>query len=216
MMPVEREAVLERWGVSRETGGLIDRYLALLTKWQATTQLVAPSTLADIWVRHVEDSLQLLPLAQNPRCWVDLGSGGGFPGLVVAIVLRGQPDFEMHLVESHVRKAVFLRTVAQELGLRVRVHAERAEVLAARFGTLTPYPPDVVSARALASLDVLLDLSYPYLAMAGGVALFPKGKHAEEELTAAGKNWTFSAEQHASTTDSEARLLVLRDVKPKV
>lgn len=191
--------------VSRETFARLEAIVDLLRRWQGTINLVAPATLPAIWQRHVADSLQLLALAPAAASrWVDLGSGGGFPGLVVAAVLAERPGAVVHLVESDTRKAAFLRESARVAGLPVEVHAERIEKVAEKLAPGT----HVVSARALAPLAKLLDLASPFLA-AGALALFPKGKDAERELTEARKGWTLDLNLAPSRTDPDARIVVV-------
>lgn len=191
--------------VSRETFARLEAIVDLLRRWQGTINLVAPATLPAIWQRHVADSLQLLALAPAAASrWVDLGSGGGFPGLVVAAVLAERPGAVVHLVESDTRKAAFLRESARVAGLPVEVHAERIEKVAEKLAPGT----HVVSARALAPLAKLLDLASPFLA-AGAPALFPKGKDAERELTEARKGWTLDLNLAPSRTDPDARIVVV-------
>lgn len=172
--------------------------MAALDRWQAKTNLVSPATLPVIWTRHVADSLQLLRLAPSaPRTWLDMGSGGGFPGLVVAATLG--PESQVHLVESNLKKAAFLREVARTLSARTVIHAQRAEDVLGQTVTTA----DVVSARALAPLVQLLGLAAPLL-KTGALGLFPKGKEAEAELTQAQESWRFKASLHPSLTDPAA------------
>jgi 16S rRNA (guanine527-N7)-methyltransferase len=178
-------------------------YRDLLLRWNATINLVSGRTAADIDQRHVADSLQLVPLLPEEGPIADLGSGGGLPGLVIAAAL---PDRDVHLVESDRRKAAFLVEAAAAMGLKqVKVHAQRIEQ--ARL------PPLVaVTARALASLDMLLGFAAPLLAP-GGIALFPKGRAAEEELTSAAAHWHFTVERFQSRTDPEATILRLNEIR---
>lgn len=195
--------------VSRETLARLDAVAELLTRWQKTINLIAPASLPQLWTRHIADSLQLLDHAPTTaRRWVDLGSGGGFPGLVVAAALAEREGAQVHLVESDTRKAAFLREAARTASLPVSVHARRIEDVA---GALAP-GTDVVSARALAPLPKLLDLAAPLLA-AGALGLFPKGKEAEHELTDAGKGWTLDAELKVSRTDPLGRILVIKQAQ---
>ena len=129
----DRERALAQNPVSRETEARLDRFVALLTAWQKTTNLISPATLPQIWTRHVADSLQLFALGQGAKIWVDLGSGGGFPGIPLACLLTEIPDAHMHLVESNQKKAAFLREAARILALPVTVHAERIENFAQSF-----------------------------------------------------------------------------------
>lgn len=178
-------------------------YRDLLLRWNTTINLVSARTAADIDRRHVADSLQLVPLLPEEGSIGDLGSGGGLPGLVIAAAL---PQREVHLVESDRRKAAFLVEAAAAMGLtRVRVHPQRIEQ--ARLPPLT-----AVTARALAPLDLLLSFAAPLLAP-GGIALFPKGRAAEEELTSAAAHWHFTVERFKSRTDPEATILRLSEIR---
>jgi 16S rRNA (guanine527-N7)-methyltransferase len=205
--------------VSRETDGdlltIFDSYATLLAKWQARINLVGPATLPDLWRRHFLDSAQLVPLIPaNARTLIDLGSGAGFPGLVLAIL---RPDLRVVLVESDGRKAAFLAEAARvTLGTaakdRVTVLRERAERLdPAQVGAREGGPADVVTARALAPLARLLELAEPCLS-AGTRCLFLKGAEAAAELTEARKGWTMAATEHPSLTDPRATILELRHV----
>jgi 16S rRNA (guanine527-N7)-methyltransferase len=191
--------------VSRETWARLDSLVALLLKWQDTTNLIAPSTLAEIWTRHIADSAQLLALAPDARAWVDLGSGGGFPGLVVACAMADHPGTTIHLVESNQKKSAFLREASRILGVPAIVYAQRIE----DFVGATMQSFDVVTARALAPLDRLIGYADPLL-KTGALGLFPKGQDAESELTAASKSWTIEAELVPSVTDPQARIVVVR------
>ncbi len=160
----------------------------LVLKWTARINLVARSTVPEIWERHVEDSARLCAAApRNVRLWTDFGSGGGFPGIVAAIVAGArQEETRFVLVESDQRKATFLREAARQLALPVQVMSERAE-------TLAPLKADIVSARALAPLDQLCGLAARHLAP-GGRAIFAKGETYADEIAAARKNWRFDLE----------------------
>lgn len=200
-----------RHAVSRETFARLEAIAGLLEKWQRTINLVAPATLPEVWSRHIGDSLQLINhVGEKPLRWADLGSGGGFPGLVVAAVLAERPGSEMHLVESDTRKAAFLREAARHAGLPVSVHAARIEQVAEKLAPGT----DVVSARALAPLPKLLDLAAPFLA-AGAIGLFPKGRDAERELTDALGSWTLDHELHPSVSDAHGRILLVKRARRK-
>lgn len=190
--------------VSRETSERLDLLAALVRKWTPRINLIAPATVAELESRHIADSLQLWDLRPaTPRNWIDLGSGGGFPGLVIAACA---PDLPVTLVESDQRKAVFLRTAAREMGLA-------PDVICARIEAVPPRPFDVVSARALAPLDRLLPLARPFVAP-GGVALFPKGRGADSELTAARAGWHIRAEAIPSRTDPAGTILRLLEFEP--
>ena len=174
-------------GVSRETLDRLRAYAALLEKWTAAINLIGSADRGDIWSRHVEDSLRLLPLIPpGTSCAIDLGSGAGLPGLVLAIA----SGISFDLVESDQRKAAFLQEAARITAAPVKVHAARIEAV-----TLLPAP--LVTARALAPLDALLALAAPLLAP-GGTALFPKGARVGEELDQARRAWCMDAVQHTS------------------
>ncbi|MBC7156293.1 MAG: 16S rRNA (guanine(527)-N(7))-methyltransferase RsmG [Rhodobacteraceae bacterium] len=186
--------------VSRETRGRLEGLLALLERWNRTINLVAPSTVSDAWSRHVVDSAQLHTLAPKADLWVDLGSGAGFPGLVVAILAMeaGTPGRTI-LIESDLRKAAFLQTACRELDIPAKVIAARAE-------TAEPQGADIVSARALAPLDRLLGLVQRHLAP-GGRAFLPKGATYRKELDSAQRAWAFTRVVHPSRTDPAAVIL---------
>jgi 16S rRNA (guanine527-N7)-methyltransferase len=195
-----REAIVATGHVSRETLLLLERYVDMLRHWQSRTNLVATSTLDEIWSRHILDSAQLLRLQPEARLWVDLGSGGGLPGLVLGCAMRPLAG-HVHLVESNGKKASFLRHVATSLALPCTVHAKRIEM------AMPDLPvPQVVTARALASLDQLLALANSLLKN-GAVGLFPKGRDYQTELTQASERWHFNHVLHASLTDPKARLI---------
>lgn len=201
-----RAAVLAALDVSRETIERLDTYVALLAKWNPAINLVARSTLPELWTRHILDSAQLLELApERARHWADLGSGGGFPGLVIAILAaEKRPELRVTLVESDLRKAAFLNTVVREVGLSTVICAERIE-------SLPPLKADVLSGRALAPLTDLLAHAERHLAE-GGLALFPKGAAHKAEIAEALERWRFSVQKHPSRTDPEAVLLSIGDI----
>ena len=178
--------------------------MALLLQWQKTTNLIAPSTISTLWTRHVADSLQLIDLAPDGRIWVDLGSGGGFPGLVLACALEERPGSSVHLVESNAKKAAFLREAVRVTGAPAIVHGMRIEKFVETFRRHA----DVVTARALAPLKLLLDQSFALL-QAGTVGLFPKGQDVEAELTEASKCWNMMATLVPSRTDPKSRIVVV-------
>lgn len=197
----DRAAAESLIDVSRETWARFDALVALLDKWQPTTNLVAPTTLATVWTRHVADGAQLVALAPDGvKTWVDLGSGAGFPGLVVAAMLPA--GAQVHLVESNQKKASFLREAARAMAVSVVVHVARADAV---VGKTVP-SADVVSARALASLADLLAMAAPLL-KTGAVGLFPKGEKAALELTEARECWNINASFHPSLTDPDARIV---------
>jgi 16S rRNA (guanine527-N7)-methyltransferase len=197
----ERPQALSGFNVSRETLARLQVLADELGRWQAIKNLVGPATLQEVWSRHIADSLQLLSLAPNAKLWLDLGSGAGFPGLVLAIA-GAERGLAVHLVESNDRKCAFLRHVARLTGAQATVHARRLEQVVPGFAGRA----DVVSARALAALDQLIAWTEPLLTN-GTVGLFPKGRDVASELTQARKSWTFEADILPSRTDSEARIL---------
>jgi 16S rRNA (guanine527-N7)-methyltransferase len=190
----KREA-LAMTPVSRETEARLDRYVDLLATWQTKTNLVAPSTLPMLWTRHIADSLQLLSLAPEARIWVDLGSGGGFPGVVLACAMAESEGAMVHLVERNAKKAAFLREALRVTGGRGTVHLAGIE----DYGDSFRGRADCVTARAVASLNVLLGFTYP-LMQDGTRALFLKGQDIESELTEATKYWNISPQLHPSRT----------------
>jgi 16S rRNA (guanine527-N7)-methyltransferase len=194
--------------VSRETAARLETYVALLFRWQVGQNLVAPSTLPELWTRHIADSLQTLEAVPDARHWVDLGSGAGFPGLVTAILLAEQGDGVVHLVESNRGKAAFLRAVLRETGGRGEVHAERIESFTQQFQG----PVDAVSARALAPLATLLELSEP-LMQRGAVAVFHKGREFGAEVAFATQSWALNLLERSSRIDPAGRVLVIRDAQ---
>ena len=187
------EALAGQIDVSRETMDRLAAYVALVEKWQQRVNLVSASTLPDIWMRHIWDSAQLAPLvpAGTGRI-LDVGSGAGFPGLVLAALC----DAELHLVESDQKKAVFLQTVIRETGIRAIIHNKRIE-------TMPPMGADIISARALASLDRLLELLKDQLEP-GTRCLFLKGAQGEAELAARGTRSDIIRRLHPSLTNPEA------------
>lgn len=193
--------------VPRETAERLETYVALVRKWQPAENLVSPSTLPEIWTRHVADSAQLVPLFPDAVRWLDLGSGAGFPGLVVACLIAGRAGAEVHLVESNQRKCAFLRKVVAETGAPATVHQGRIESVLAGWDRAV----DVVTARALAPLPVLLDLC-GHLLTGPTVGGFPKGRGFASEVTAASKSWAFDLVQHASRFDPDGAILAVSQV----
>ncbi|MFC3675516.1 16S rRNA (guanine(527)-N(7))-methyltransferase RsmG [Ferrovibrio xuzhouensis] len=195
----------------------LDTYAALLAKWQVAINLVAGNTLPDLWQRHFLDSAQLLALAPPGTArWLDLGSGGGFPGLVIAALGVEAGIATVHLVESDQRKATFLREAARAMDLPgVTVHVKRIEAMEpAALHAAMGGAPDVISARALAPLGDLLGLAHR-LAGPDTLYLFPKGRQAEDELTGARRYWTIrDLRLLPSKTDPAARILSIRGLEP--
>lgn len=193
--------------VSRETVDRLEVYETLLEKWTQKINLIAPRTIKEIRVRHVLDSAQLLKHATlTPKKWLDIGSGGGLPGLVVAILLtETHPTARVTLVESDLRKATFLRTVIRETALD-------AQVLAGRVENIPPFDADVLSARALAPLPLLLTYVSRHLS-SSGVALLHKGANWKQEVQDASEQWKFSLEAIKSETDRDAVILRIGDLR---
>jgi 16S rRNA (guanine527-N7)-methyltransferase len=202
LLAEDRSRAIALMPVSRETLARLDHYAALLLQWQKAINLVAASTLSTLWTRHIADSLQLLDLAPNALKWVDFGSGAGFPGLVVACALAEKPDAGVALVEANRKKAAFLRQAIAATGAPALVHHERI----AAFVTQNREQVDVVTARALAPLDLLLEAAEP-LVKNGAQALFPKGQDAEAELTQASRRWILDAVLVPSKTDPRGRIV---------
>jgi 16S rRNA (guanine527-N7)-methyltransferase len=193
--------------VSRETAARLALYVALLRKWNPVKNLVAASTLHDIWTRHIADSLQLLRHAPEARIWVDLGSGGGLPALVIAALMAEVPGASVHCIESKLGKAAFLREAARQMHVPVTVHAERIETVLAAWPAAER--ADVVTARALATLSKLLVLATPLL-KTGAVGLFPKGQDVGSELTEAAKYWKLDYIAVPSVTDKSGHIVTIR------
>jgi 16S rRNA (guanine527-N7)-methyltransferase len=206
----DRDRALALTPVSRETLDRLDRFVALLLAWQQHTNLISRSSVPTLWTRHIADSLQLVGLAPSTaRAWVDLGSGGGFPGLVVACALADTEGARVHLVESTGKKATFLREAAHAIGVPVIVHGERIEDFVDKTGESF----DVVTARALAPLPDLLGMAYPLL-KSGALGLFPKGQDVAVELTAAAKYWKIQSSLIQSRTDSKGQIVMVRGIEP--
>jgi 16S rRNA (guanine527-N7)-methyltransferase len=203
----DRARALALTPVSRETTALLDRFVDLLLETQRHTNLIGSKTVPELWTRHIADSLQLLDLAPDARTWLDIGSGAGFPGLVIACALADQPGGAVHLVESNTKKAAFLRQVAAALALPATVHHVRIEALSP--GVVTA---DVVTARAVAPLRDLLGYVAPFRE-SGAKALLSKGQDVEAELTEAAKYWKIDAELAVSRTNPSGRIVIVRELR---
>lgn len=191
--------------VSRETSDKLRAFADLVEKWTAKINLVSKQSVGDIWNRHIVDSCQVFTLAPSSGKWVDLGSGGGFPGIVAAILSQGSGAFhQFNLVESDNRKTVFLRTAVRELGLEARVISQRIEVI-------DPLEADILTARALTDLNGLLGFSARHLKQ-DGTAIFPKGAQWEKEVALANQQWSYTYEAVKSRTHPEAALLKIKDI----
>ncbi len=203
-MVSDKAAALALTPVSRETEARLDRYVALLLEWQAKTNLVAPSTLPNLWTRHIADSLQLLTLAPTAKIWIDLGSGGGFPGVVLACALAETPGTMVHLVERIAKKAAFLREAIRVTGAPGTVHLSDIGDTVDRFAGSV----DCVTARAVAPLHQLIGFAEP-LVRQGAKALFLKGQDVEAELTEATKYWKIDSKLHSSRTGGHGWIVEL-------
>jgi 16S rRNA (guanine527-N7)-methyltransferase len=199
--------------VSRETLTGLKRYGSLLEEWQKKFNLVGTKTIPDMWHRHFLDSAQLLDYVPNERpVWLDFGSGAGFPGLVIALLLKERSGGTVHLVESTGKKCNFLRVVANEIvgrsdGVDVIIHQERME-------NLKTFRADVISARALGSLEKLFGYSYRFQ-RPGSVFLFPKGQDVDRELTEASKYWNIDLDKYSSCTDPSGVILCIKSLSRK-
>lgn len=206
-------------GVSRETMRRLEVYAETLVAWQKAINLVSPTTLSEVWQRHFSDSAQLLRFVpiEQVRTWVDLGSGAGFPGLVVAALLAEQHTRRrVVLVDSDAKKCAFLREVTRKMALgpvvTVDIRAERIE--SGAVSTIVG-EADVVSARALSSLSALLQLGFRFFGEST-VGVFPKGKDVEQELAQARIDWDFDVELQPSLSDDAARIVLVRNLRQKV
>ena len=210
-MNADQIEALRLVSVSRETEARLEIYVDHLIRWQKIKNLVGPKTLTEIWTRHIADSAQLAQFIDpDVKCLVDLGSGAGFPGLVLACIYADRPNFEIHLIESNGRKAAFLREVARTLSLAVHVHDKRIEE------ALQVFVPqiDVLTARALAPLSDLFKM-YGFLPHQPRKALFLKGQDIDSELTEAAKYWSIDREIVPSRTNPQGRILVVNAIRPK-
>jgi 16S rRNA (guanine527-N7)-methyltransferase len=200
----DKAAALRMIPVSRETQARLDRFADLLLDWQPTINLIAPSTLATLWTRHIADSLQLLGIAPDAKIWVDLGSGAGFPGVVLACALADTSDAHVHLIERNAKKAAFLREALRVTGAPGTTHlADIGDVVDRITG-----PVDCVTARAVAPLNQLIGLAEPLLRRSEK-ALFLKGQDVEAELTEATKYWNVESRLHASRTGGHGWIVEL-------
>ncbi|MEC7298809.1 MAG: 16S rRNA (guanine(527)-N(7))-methyltransferase RsmG [Pseudomonadota bacterium] len=193
--------------VSRETLDKLEQYADLLAKWNPRINIVAKSTIGEAWTRHIVDSAQVFAASdKQDGQWLDMGSGGGFPGLVCAIIAAEKsPDLKFTLVDSDQRKCAFLRNVARETGTQVTVIAKRLE-------QIDPVNADVISARALANLSDLLPFAKRHGNQAATV-LFQKGRNWQAEAAEASRDWRFQHEVLPSTTDPEAVILRIKELE---
>jgi 16S rRNA (guanine527-N7)-methyltransferase len=192
-------------GVSRETCDALEWYEQEFRRWSQRINLAAPSTLSELWTRHILDSAQLMPLLGTATHVIDLGSGGGFPGAVLAILLRERPGSIVDLVESNAKKAAFLQASLARLDAPARVHRLRIEDAAIEG-------PEIVTARALAPLPLLLELSHRWLGSGAG-GLFHKGRDYRQEVARSRDEWAFDLIEHPSRVDDEGRILEISKLR---
>jgi 16S rRNA (guanine527-N7)-methyltransferase len=190
-----------RTGASDAQMADLQAFLTLLAEWNANMNLVGPSALAEFWGRHAYDSAQLLALAPDALTWADLGAGAGFPGLVLAILLKDRPGAQVHLIDSLAKRCRFLSEVVLRLELPARVHNGRAESLSLKV--------DVVCARALAPMEKLLGYAWPYL-KAGAQGLFLKGQDVEVELQATARYWKLDVHLAQSLSHPGGRVVQVK------
>lgn len=201
-----KAALLEELNVSRETLERLEVFEATIQKWNPRINLVSRDSLEQLWVRHIADSIQVFRCAESPDRWVDIGSGGGFPGIIVAILAADEaPETRVTLIESDNRKSAFLRAAARECGVGVTVVSDRIEHVDSQLA-------DVLSARALADLTDLLGFAERHLSPSG-IALFPKGVNWKKEVDNAQREWRFEFETVRSLTEAEAVILKIRGVE---
>ena len=208
VLPSDKAAALALTPVSRETEVRLDRYVELLLEWQAKTNLIAPSTLPTLWTRHISDSLQLLALAPTAKVWADFGSGGGFPGVVLACALAEIPGAMIHLVERNSKKGAFLREALRVTNAPGTIHlTDIGDSVDSAVGSV-----DCVTARAVAPLHQLIDFAEP-LVKRGAKALFLKGQDVEAELTDATKYWNIESRLHSSRTGGHGWIVELDHIE---
>lgn len=204
ILRADKAAALKLTPVSPDVEARLDRYVDLLVLWQAKTNLISPSTLPNLWTRHISDSLQLLRIAPQAKTWIDLGSGGGFPGVVLACAMADVPGAAVHLVERNAKKAAFLREA-------LRVTGAPGHVILGDIGDNVDRfvgKVDCVTARALASLHLLLEFTEPLL-KGGAKAFFLKGQDIDAELTEATRYWKLEPRLHASLTGGQGWIVEL-------
>ena len=193
--------------VSRETFAGLEAFEAMFRIWAERINLVAPSTFDDLWNRHILDSAQLAFFAPNALRWLDLGSGGGFPGLVLAFLLKEKPGGQIDLIESNRKKAGFLQTAVGQFSLPARVHARRIDE-----GIKGLEQPEIVTARALAPLPGLLDLTFPWLSECA-TGLLHKGRDYQQEIQESSLLWQYDLVEHSSRVDADSVILEIASLK---
>lgn len=203
--------LLRELRVSRETVHDLERYQALLMTWSRTMNLVAPSTISELWQRHILDSAQLFLIENKPLKWMDIGSGGGLPGIVIG-VLQKQFGGEVDLVESNKKKSAFLRVCLQELSIKGRIHPNRLEDVVGGMGEV-----DCISCRAMASLADIFSYLNPLLRRRPSIRLLlHKGRDYEREVQDADRHWSFSMVKHQSVVDPESVILEISSVSNRI
>jgi 16S rRNA (guanine527-N7)-methyltransferase len=207
-LDADKSAALKLTPVSRETEARLDRYVDLFVQWQAKTNLISPSTLPNLWTRHISDSLQLLSLAPSAKIWLDFGSGGGFPGVVLACAMGDVAGGHVHLVERNAKKAAFLREALRVTQAPGTIHLADIGDNVDSF----PHGIDCITARAVAPLHQLIGYSEP-LMKKGTKALFLKGQDVDAELTETTKYWNITPRLHASLTGGQGWIVELDSVE---
>jgi len=207
----DRQVALRLVPVSRETANRLAAFVALIDRWRRKTNLIADSTFTSVWTRHIADSAQLIALAPGANRWVDMGSGAGFPGLVIAIQLADVPGALVHCIESDQRKCAFLREAARETGAAARIHCQRVEAIEPGYlGAV-----DAVTARAFAPLPLTLKLARPWTER-GAVAVFPRGESARDQLAALPEASAYAIEALPSVVNPKAAILRIRlELRPE-
>lgn len=207
-LDADKAAALKLTPVSRETEARLDRYVDLFVQWQSKTNLISPSTLPNLWTRHISDSLQLLSLAPSAKIWLDFGSGGGFPGVVLACAMGDVEGGHVHLVERNAKKAAFLREALRVTQAPGTIH------LADIGDNVDSFPQgvDCITARAVAPLHQLIGYAEP-LMNKGTKALFLKGQDVDAELTEATRYWNIMPRLHASLTGGQGWIVELDSVE---
>ena len=203
------DEILQMFHVSRESSQLLREYAALLEAWQQRINLLGPREMARLWPRHIADGLQLLDhIDERSCCAIDLGSGAGIPGIVLAAAIS-RPGYHVHLVESNQKKSAFLREAVRRLKLAATVHSTRIEAI--NLSSLKPFP-DLVVARALAPLDVLAGYIRPYVEN-GAQTLLHKGRDVNSELTLCAKCWNMQIEKLANRISEDGHILKIKDIR---
>jgi 16S rRNA (guanine527-N7)-methyltransferase len=201
----DRRAASRLVPVSRETEDRLAIFVELLDRWRQKTNLISNSTFATVWTRHIADSAQLSALAPDAKRWVDMGSGAGFPGLVIAIQLAGVPGALVHCIESDGRKCAFLREAVRATGAAAAIHPQRVEAIEPKsLGTV-----DAVTARAFAPLPLTLELARPWMER-GAIAVFPRGESAKDQIAALPEAWAYAIEPLQSVVNPKAAILRIR------